>query len=59
MDPHDILAFARRDWSRVADAKAEHRLSLKRGKTPTEMHTLMHTASDLALDIVLAGPGPG
>jgi hypothetical protein len=59
VDPHDILAFVRRDWSRVADGKAEHWLSLKRGKTPTEMLTLAHRASDLALDIVLAGPGPG
>jgi hypothetical protein len=40
VDSRDILAFARRDWSRVADAKAEYWLSLKGGMTPTEILTL-------------------
>lgn len=33
----DILPFARRDWSLVADAKAQHWLEHKAGLTPAEV----------------------
>lgn len=32
----DILAFARRDWSRLEEAKAQHWREQKAGLTPTE-----------------------
>jgi hypothetical protein len=36
----DILAFAHRDWQRLARAKDEHWLSLKQSMTPDEILAL-------------------
>jgi hypothetical protein len=37
VDRDDILAFARRDWSGVAEAKAEFWIASKRGLTAAEI----------------------
>ena len=37
MNRDDILAFARRDWRRLARAKTEYWLSLKQGMTPDDI----------------------
>jgi hypothetical protein len=36
----DILAFARRDWQRLAEAKTEYWLSLKRSMAPDDVLAL-------------------
>ena len=51
VDRDDILAFTRRDWARLAHAKAEHWLSLKRRLTPTAILALGDELRRHAIDV--------